>query len=144
MRRRACTLLTTALLAAGGPEPALIGTARRAYRPGGSLRVHGVCREPVIAATGYGGVVTHLVSEDGRWLIITSSERTDARYEITLIDLTRPDAAPRHLITGLENDWSYLGNSGTTFYWRTNKDAPRQRIVFRNFGQFSGQVNLLH
>ncbi|MFB7243811.1 hypothetical protein CW362_28305 [Streptomyces populi] len=63
-------LLTTALLAAGGPEPALIGTARRAYRPGGSLRVHGVCREPVIAATGYGGVVTHLVSEDGRWFSV--------------------------------------------------------------------------
>ncbi|MGW3914341.1 hypothetical protein ACWEBX_22865 [Streptomyces sp. NPDC005070] len=60
-------LLTTALLGAQAPGPALIGTARRAYRPGGSLRVQGVCSEPVIAATGYGGVVTHVVSEDGRW-----------------------------------------------------------------------------
>lgn len=58
-------LLTTGLLSAADPEPALVGTARRAYRPGGSLRVHGVCREPVISATGYGGVVTHLVSDDG-------------------------------------------------------------------------------
>ncbi|WP_405918127.1 hypothetical protein [Streptomyces sp. NBC_00728] len=63
-------LLTAALLAAADPEPALIGTARRSYRPGGSLRVHGVCREPVIAATGYGGVVTHLVSDDGRWFSV--------------------------------------------------------------------------
>jgi hypothetical protein len=63
-------LLTTALLAAADPDPALIGTARRSYRPGGSLRVHGVCREPVIAATGYGGVVTHLVSDDGRWFSV--------------------------------------------------------------------------
>ncbi|WP_406368931.1 SWIM zinc finger family protein [Streptomyces sp. NBC_00647] len=63
-------LLTTVLLAAADPEQALIGTARRTYRPGGSLRVHGVCREPVIAATGYGGVVTHLVSEDGRWFSV--------------------------------------------------------------------------
>ncbi|MET9730492.1 hypothetical protein ABZZ79_07470 [Streptomyces sp. NPDC006458] len=63
-------LLTTGLLAAANPDPALIGTARRAYRPGGGLRVHGVCREPVIAATGYGGVVTHLVSEDGRWFSV--------------------------------------------------------------------------
>ncbi|MFH8391407.1 hypothetical protein [Streptomyces sp. NPDC018036] len=63
-------LLTTALLGAAVPEPALIGTARRAYRPGGSLRVHGVCREPVISATGYGGVVTHVVSEDGRWFSV--------------------------------------------------------------------------
>ncbi|MFE7129300.1 hypothetical protein ACFVIM_00375, partial [Streptomyces sp. NPDC057638] len=60
-------LLTTHLLAAGNPSPALVGTARRGYRPGGGLRVYGVCREPVITATGYGGVVTHLVSEDGQW-----------------------------------------------------------------------------
>lgn len=60
-------LLTTALLGAEAPGPALIGTARRAYRSGGSLRVHGVCSEPVIAATGYSGVVTHVVSDDGRW-----------------------------------------------------------------------------
>ncbi|WP_327731179.1 SWIM zinc finger family protein [Streptomyces sp. NBC_00487] len=63
-------LLTTGLLSAADPEPALVGTARRAYRPGGSLRVHGVCREPVISATGYGGVVTHLVSDDGGWFSI--------------------------------------------------------------------------
>ncbi|MEU4166978.1 hypothetical protein AB0F46_08845 [Streptomyces sp. NPDC026665] len=60
-------LLTTALLGTEAPGPALIGTARRAYRSGGSLRVHGVCSEPVIAATGYSGVVTHVVSDDGRW-----------------------------------------------------------------------------
>jgi prolyl oligopeptidase len=69
------------------------------------------------------------VSEDGRWLIVSSSEGTDARYEITLIDLSRPSAEPRRLITGFENDWNYLGNRGTIFYWRTNNGAPRQRIV---------------
>ncbi|GAA0313414.1 SWIM zinc finger family protein [Streptomyces turgidiscabies] len=64
-------LLTTGLLAAAHPDPALIGTARRGYRPGdGGLRVHGVCREPVISATGYGGVVTHLVTDDGRWFSV--------------------------------------------------------------------------
>ncbi|WP_215452098.1 SWIM zinc finger family protein [Streptomyces sp. ATCC 21386] len=63
-------LLTTGLLAASDTDPALVGTARRAYRPGGGLRVHGVCREPVISATGYGGVVTHLVSDDGSWYSI--------------------------------------------------------------------------
>ncbi|MFF6783305.1 hypothetical protein [Streptomyces sp. NPDC012510] len=63
-------LLTTSLLSAADPDPTLVGTARRAYRPGGSLRVHGVCREPVIASTGYGGVVTHLVSDEGRWFSV--------------------------------------------------------------------------
>ena len=64
-------LLTTGLLAAADPEPALIGTARRSYQPGDAgLRVHGVCREPVISATGYAGVVTHLVTDDGRWFSV--------------------------------------------------------------------------
>ncbi|MFJ3895659.1 hypothetical protein [Streptomyces sp. NPDC090083] len=64
-------LLTTALLAAADPAPALVGTARRAYRPEGALRVHGVCREPVISATGYGGVVTHVIADDGRWFTVS-------------------------------------------------------------------------
>ncbi|HYN45683.1 MAG TPA: prolyl oligopeptidase family serine peptidase, partial [Allosphingosinicella sp.] len=75
------------------------------------------------------------VSEDGRWLIVSSSEGTDARYEITLIDLTRPSAPPRRLITGFEHGWHYLGNEGTTFYWRTNNGAPRRRIVSINIAR---------
>ncbi|MEU1184938.1 hypothetical protein ABZ464_46485 [Streptomyces sp. NPDC005820] len=63
-------LLTTHRLAAADPDPALIGTARRGYRAGGALKVFGVCREPVLSATGYGGVVTHLVTEDGRWFSV--------------------------------------------------------------------------
>ncbi|MGW4652685.1 hypothetical protein, partial [Kitasatospora sp. NPDC004289] len=60
-------LLTTALVRTGRGDAALLGTARRAYQPGGALRVTGVFREPVLTATGYGGVVTHLVDPDGRW-----------------------------------------------------------------------------
>ncbi|MEU9334409.1 hypothetical protein AB0D49_14795 [Streptomyces sp. NPDC048290] len=63
-------LLATALLTAPDPDPAWIGSARRAYRPEGALRVHGVCREPVISATGYGGVVTHVIADDGRWFSV--------------------------------------------------------------------------
>jgi hypothetical protein len=63
-------LLTTGLLRAGRGGPALLGTARRAYRAGGALRVHGVFREPVLTSTGYAGVVTHLLDEDGRWFSV--------------------------------------------------------------------------
>ncbi|GAA5037932.1 SWIM zinc finger family protein [Thermocatellispora tengchongensis] len=63
-------LLTAGRLARGDAGPGLIGSVRRDYRPGGGLRVFGVCREPVISATGYAGVVTHLVSEDGRWFSV--------------------------------------------------------------------------
>ncbi|MFJ2822399.1 hypothetical protein ACIO7M_14945 [Streptomyces toxytricini] len=58
-------LQTAALLASGTADPAWTGTSRRTYRPGGHLRVYGLCREPVLTATGYGGVVTHLLSQDG-------------------------------------------------------------------------------
>ncbi|MFD8145710.1 hypothetical protein, partial [Streptomyces sp. NPDC059708] len=58
-------LRTAALLAAGTGGPGLTGSARRAYASGGGLRVHGLCREPVLTATGYGGVVTHLLGTDG-------------------------------------------------------------------------------
>ncbi|MFJ7159655.1 hypothetical protein ACIQUQ_32545 [Streptomyces sp. NPDC101118] len=64
-------LLVSAVLAAGTPDPALVGTGRRAYRPGGSVRVHGLCREPVLSATGYGGVVTHLLTPDGARLSVS-------------------------------------------------------------------------
>jgi hypothetical protein len=46
------------------------GTARREYHPVGSLRLYGLCTEPVVATTGHGGVVTHLVDADGAlWTI---------------------------------------------------------------------------
>ncbi|MEV2233054.1 SWIM zinc finger family protein [Streptomyces phaeochromogenes] len=60
-------LLVAHLLKAGAPEPALIGAVRRNHRPDGSLRLYGVCREPVIGADDLGGVVTHLIDDDGRW-----------------------------------------------------------------------------
>ncbi|WP_433236722.1 SWIM zinc finger family protein [Streptosporangium sp. CA-135522] len=63
-------LLTAGRLAAADPDPALIGSVRRSYQQGGSLRVYGVFREPVISSTGYGGVVTHLLTEDGRWFSV--------------------------------------------------------------------------
>ncbi|HEX2764320.1 MAG TPA: prolyl oligopeptidase family serine peptidase [Allosphingosinicella sp.] len=69
------------------------------------------------------------VSDDGRWLIVTSSEGTDERYDITLIDLSQPKAPPRRFVTGLENDWRYIGNSGRVFYWVTNRGAPRLKIA---------------
>ncbi|MEV0681993.1 hypothetical protein AB0I60_36270 [Actinosynnema sp. NPDC050436] len=43
----------------------LRGTARREYRPIGSLRLYGLCTEAVVTTSGYGGVVTHLVDDAG-------------------------------------------------------------------------------
>ncbi|MBA3835932.1 MAG: prolyl oligopeptidase family serine peptidase, partial [Sphingomonas sp.] len=69
------------------------------------------------------------ISDDGRWLIVNSSSGTDDRYEVSLVDLRRPGARPRVLIRGFDNNWSYIGNRGSTFYFITDRDAPRQKIV---------------
>ena len=69
------------------------------------------------------------ISEDGRWLVITTSVGTDDRYEVTLIDLTRKVAKPRTLIKGFTNNYSYVGNQGSTFYFVTNDGAPKLKLV---------------
>lgn len=69
------------------------------------------------------------VTDDGRWLVITTSEGTDDRYQITLVDLHDPAWKPRTIIPGLANNWTLAGNEGTTFYWVTNQGAPKLKIV---------------
>ncbi|MGW6153927.1 hypothetical protein ACWFRM_12420 [Streptomyces sp. NPDC055144] len=63
-------LLATAygLRRPGTPDAhaALRGTARRAYAPGGSLRLYGLFTEPVLTATGHAGVVTWTADAAGR------------------------------------------------------------------------------
>jgi len=69
------------------------------------------------------------VTDDGSWLVIYSTEGTEARVEVTLIDLTSATPKPRTLIRNRENNWQLAGSDGSTLYFLTNLDAPRQRIV---------------
>ena len=68
------------------------------------------------------------VTHDGRWLVITTMEGTDDRYEILVQDLRR-GGPPRVLFPGLEHSWSLAGSVGDRLYWRTNHSAPRYRVV---------------
>lgn len=69
------------------------------------------------------------VSDDGRWLVITTWQGTDDRYEITVQDLRRPGARPRTLIRGLEHSWDLAGVDGNRLLFVTNKEAPKKRLV---------------
>ncbi len=74
------------------------------------------------------------VTDDGRYLLITSAEGTDDRYELHVVDLKAAKGKPsakivRPLVKGLNHNWELVGNVGTRFYFVTNKDAPRQRLV---------------
>jgi prolyl oligopeptidase len=69
------------------------------------------------------------VTDDGRFLVLTVWKGTDDRYEVVVDDLSRADDEPRLLIGGFEDDYALAGNVGTTFYFRTNRDAARSRVV---------------
>lgn len=72
------------------------------------------------------------VSSDGRWMVLTSSTGTDARYQINLIDLSR---RAEHgwrvipLITDFEHSWSLIDSVGSRLYFTTNQGAPLYRVV---------------
>jgi prolyl oligopeptidase len=69
---------------------------------------------------------------DGRWLVIRSSRGSDDNYEITVVDLAKPDWTPRTLIPGPTNDYKLAGGRSDTLYFVTNNDAPRYRVVAIN------------
>lgn len=69
------------------------------------------------------------VTDDGHWLLITSAQGTDSRYELTLLDLVDPQARPFPLVKGLDHAWQLAGNAGDTLYFVTNDGAPRLRLV---------------
>lgn len=72
------------------------------------------------------------VSDSGRWLVVTVWKGTDERYEVVLIDLESPGAPPRALVTGFDHDYTYIGDDGSALFFRTDKDAPKGRIVAVN------------
>ena len=69
------------------------------------------------------------VTDDGAHLVITVWKGTDDRYQIVHQDLTAEDAEPEMLIEGFDHDYSLVGSVGSELYFRTNKDAPRNRLI---------------
>ena len=74
------------------------------------------------------------VSDDGQYLIITVSQGTDVRTRLYFIDLDNPgkpqiDNPVVRLLDRLDAEYSFIGNRGTNFYVRTDRNAPRGRIV---------------
>ncbi|MEZ6065732.1 MAG: prolyl oligopeptidase family serine peptidase [Planctomycetaceae bacterium] len=74
---------------------------------------------------GYGCTVT----EDGRYLVITVYIGTDERCRVFYRDLFDHYAMPKSLIDNFDNEFSFVGNEGPTFYFLTDLDAPRKRLV---------------
>jgi len=74
---------------------------------------------------GFGGGVT----EDGRYLIISVWLGTDSKNLVFYKDLTNPNAEVVELINEFEADYSFIDNDGSVFYFRTDLNAPRGRLI---------------
>ncbi len=69
------------------------------------------------------------VTEDGRYLVITTSVGTDDKYRITVKDLAEPYAMPTELVDNFEHEYSLVGNDGPLLFFQTDLDAPRRRLI---------------
>lgn len=74
---------------------------------------------------GFGGGVT----EDGRYLMISVWRGTDPRNLIFYKDLQTPDSPVVELISEFEAEFSFVDNEGTTFWFRTDLEAPKGRLM---------------
>ncbi len=69
------------------------------------------------------------VTDDGRYLILTIHIGTDDKYRIVYLDLTNPGAQPVDLIDTFENEYTFIDNQGSIFYFLTDKDAVNRRLI---------------
>jgi prolyl oligopeptidase len=74
---------------------------------------------------GFGGEVT----DDGKYLIITATKGTAPKYRIFYKDLTKADAKVLPLIDKFEASYDFIDNDGPVFFFKTDKNAPRARVV---------------
>lgn len=69
------------------------------------------------------------VTEDGRYLIISIWLGTDSKNLVFFKDLTNPNAEVVELINQFEADYSFIDNDDSVFYFRTDLNAPRGRVI---------------
>lgn len=74
---------------------------------------------------GFGGHTT----DDGRYLIITTTKGTAPKYRISYKDLSKPDAKVVDLIDNFDAGYDFIDNVGSVFYFSTDRKAPKKRII---------------
>ena len=70
------------------------------------------------------------VTQDGKWVVLTSSSGTDEKYELNLIPLGKKrEWKVQPLVVGLDYDWQLIEGIGDKLYFVTNKGAPKLKVV---------------
>ncbi|MEM9366673.1 MAG: prolyl oligopeptidase family serine peptidase [Planctomycetota bacterium] len=69
------------------------------------------------------------VTDDGRYLVIGNWKGTEPKTQVFVQDLSRPDAPISGLIMGFDADFEFVGSRGSMFYFLTDHEAPRRRLI---------------
>ncbi|MBW3624664.1 MAG: prolyl oligopeptidase family serine peptidase [Armatimonadetes bacterium] len=69
------------------------------------------------------------VTEDGEYLIITITQGTDVKNRVYYKNLREKDAEVVELLDAFDASYGFVGNDGPVFYFQTNLDAPRYRLI---------------
>jgi len=69
------------------------------------------------------------VSEDGNWLVMNIWKGTSPKSQVFVKNLTMSRAPVLPVIDKFDAEYSYIGNDGSKFYFKTDKDAPKGKIV---------------
>jgi prolyl oligopeptidase len=69
------------------------------------------------------------VSDDDRWVVITAFQGSSDRSEVYAIDRLAQSSTPVPLVTGFTAAYAFIESAGERLLFRTDKDAPRGRIV---------------
>ncbi|BAY85781.1 prolyl oligopeptidase [Calothrix parasitica NIES-267] len=72
------------------------------------------------------------VTEDGRYLIISVWLGTDSKNLVFYKDLTNSSSEVVELISEFESSYSFIDNDGKIFYFQTDLNAPRGKVIAIN------------
>lgn len=72
------------------------------------------------------------VTEDGNWLVINVAKGTERMNMVYFKNLTMEKAPIMPLVPDRANSYNFIGNDGPVFYFITDKDAERGRVVSVN------------
>jgi prolyl oligopeptidase len=69
-------------------------------------------------------------SDDGKYLVLSIARSTDPQNQVLVRDASAVADAPfKELVGDFENQFWFIGNDGTRFYFLTDLDTPTKRIV---------------
>ncbi len=81
-----------------------------------------------------------MVTDDGKFLILTIGKGTDSKYRILYRPLDRPDQKPIHLVGDFDADFTFIDNDGPVLWFKTDDNAPRGRVIAIDTGKKSARI----